>query len=289
MNQLIVKNPSKKSTKKNKTNSQESGNNNFNDMNKKKNKDAQNGNNIFAYFSNDNKKVFDKIKINFKSDKNYKYAKSPSDINLLANNNNIKDTNNDNNQVQNNKGSNNIEFNEAALFSNRINFRNSSKIQNKFGKTTNNINTNINANNPENKNIMSYDKNISNNNGNIINLNSQNNNLSKHFNVNKNKKKDKKKSLNIFSNYMKQKNIYNIFNNAYSKNQPHQRNYKSALKYQLTELKTDNKAINNNFFTSNKISVSRNKKSSYNKDYNSITNTNFITKNRNNNNIIKEY
>ena len=289
MNQLIVKNPSKKSTKKNKTNSQESGNNNFNDMNKKKSKDAQNGNNIFVYFSNDNKKVFDKIKINFKSNKNYKYAKSPSDINLLANNNNIKDTNNDNNQVQNNKGNNNIEFNEAALFSNRINFRNSSKSQNKYGKTTNNINTNINSNNPENKNIISYDKNISNNNGNIINLNSQNNNLSKHFNANQNKKKDKKKNLNIFSNYMKQKNIYNIFNNAYSKNQPHQRNYKSALKYQLTELKTENKAINNNFFTSNKISVSRNKKSSYNKDYNSITNTNFITKNRNNNNIIKEY
>ena len=293
MNQLIVKNPSKKSTKKNKTNSQESGNNNFNDINKKKNKDAQNGNNIFAYFSNDNKKVFDKIKINFKSNKNCKYAKSPSDINLLENNNNIKDNNNDNNdnndnnQMKNNKVNNNIEFNEAALFSNRINYRNSSKSQNKFGKTTNNIQTNINANNPENKNIISCDKNISNNNGFIIN---QNNNLSKHFNINnQNKKKDKKKSLNIFSNYMKQKNIYNIFNNAYSKNQPHQRNYKSALKYQLTELKTENKAINNNFFTSNKISVSRNKKSSYNKDYNSVTNTNFITKNRNNNNIIKEY
>ena len=284
MNQLIVKNPSKKSTKKNKTNSQESGNNNFNDINKKKNKDAQNGNNIFVYFSNDNKKVFDKIKINFKSNKNYKYAKSPSDINLLANNN-IKDNNNDNNQNQNNKANNNIELNEAALFSNRINFRNSSKSQNKFGKTTNNIN----ANNLENKNIISYDKNISNNTGYIINLNNPNNNLSKHFNANQNKKKDKKKSLNIFSNYMKQKNIYNIFNNAYSKNQPHQRNYKSALKYQLTELKTENKAINNNFFTSNKISVSRNKKSSYNKDYNSVTNTNFITKNRNNNNIIKEY
>ena len=289
MNQLIAKNPSKKSTKKNKTNSQESGNN-FNDINKKKNKDAQNANNIFAYFSNDNKKVFDKIKINFKSSKNYKYAKSPSDINLLANNNNIKDANNDNNQAQNNKANNNIEFNEAALFSNRINYRNSSKSQNKFGKTTNNINTNMNSNNPENKNIVSYDKNISNNNnGYIINLNNQNNNLSKHFNANQNKKKDKKKNSNIFSNYMKQKNIYNIFNNVYSKNQPHQRNYKSALKYQLTELKTDNKAINNNFFTSNKISVSRNKKSSYNKDYNSVTNTNFITKNKNNNNIIKEY
>jgi hypothetical protein len=289
MNQLIIKNPSKKSTKKNKTNSQESGNNNFNDMNKKRNKDVQNGNNIFTYFSNENKKVFDKIKINFKSSKNYKYAKSPSDINLLSNNNNNNDTKNDNNQEQYNKVNNNFEFNEADLFSNRINYRNSSKSQNKFGKTTNNIHTNINANNPENKNIISYDKNISNNNGYINKLNNQNNNLSKHFNANQNRKKDKKKSLNIFSNYIKQKNIYNIFNNVYSKNQPHQRNYKSALKYQLTELKTDNKGINNNFFTSNKISVSRNKKSSYNKDYNSVTNTNFITKNKNNNNIIKEY
>lgn len=88
--------------------------------------------------------------------------------------------------MKNNKVNNNIEFNEAALFSNRINYRNSSKSQNKFGKTTNNIQTNINTNNPENKNIISCDKNISNNNGFIIN---QNNNLSKHFNINNQNKK----------------------------------------------------------------------------------------------------
>ena len=79
--------------------------------------------------------------------------------------------------------------------------------------------------------------------------------------------------------------MYNLFNNDYSKNQPHQRNFKSALKYQLTEFRTDNRAVTNNFFIPKKKAVSRNKKASYNKEYN----TNFLPKGKYNNNIIKEY
>ena len=303
-------NPSKNNVKKNNANSQDSVNNNIYEMNNIINKDGQNMNEIYTHFSNDNKNVFDKIKTTFNSNDNYKYAKSPSDINLLSINNNIKDNNNntndnnDNIQAQNYKPNNNIanEFNEALLFNNRIKFRNSNKSQNQNKiecKTTNYMNDkmNINLNNNEiynnsvNKNLISYDHNMSNNTGYIININNPNSNLHNNFNINQNKKSDKKKNLNIFANYVKQKNMYNIFNNDYSKNQTHQRNYKSALKYQLTELKTENKVINNDFFISKKISVSRNKKSSYNKDFNSVTNTNtnFISKNKNSNNIIKEY
>ena len=308
VNQL---NPSKYNIKKNKANSQESVNNNIYEMNNMMNKDGQNINEIYSHFSDDNKNVFNKIKTTFISNKNYKYAKSPSDINLLSTNNNIKNNNNNENDNDNNENaqtqnykSNNInianEFNEALLFNNRIKFRNSNKNQNKIEcKTANYVNDkiNINLNNNEmynnsvNKNLISYDHNMSNNNGYIININNPNSNQHNNFNMNQTKKSDKKKNLNIFANYIKQKNIYNIFNNDYPKNQSHQRNYKSALKYQLTELKTENKVVNNDFFISKKISVSRNKKSSYNKDFNSVTNTNtnFMSKNKNSNTIIKEY
>ena len=148
-------------------------------------------------------------------------------------------------------------------------------------RTLNNLPDKINTknyeifNNPTNNNIVLYD-NISNN----VIMNHKNN-----MSVNsQNKKNEKKKNLNIFTNYIKQKNIYNIFNNDYSRNQTHQRNFKSALKYQLTEFKTENKVATNNFCLPKKKIVSRNKKSSYNKEYN----TNFISKNKNNN-IIKEY
>ena len=306
VNQL---NPSKYIVKKNKANSQESVNNNFYEMNNLMNKDGQNMNEIYSHFSDDNKNVFNKIKTTFNSNENYKYAKSPSDINLLSINNNIKDNNNNDNneniQTQNYKPNNNNivnEFNEALLFNNRIKFRNSNKIQNQNKiecKTANymtdkinlNLNNNDMYNNSVNKNLISCDHNMSNNNGCIININNPNSNQHNNFNINQNKKSEKKKNLNIFANYIKQKNIYNIFNNDYPKNQTHQRNYKSALKYQLTELKTENKVINNDFFISKKINVSRNKKSSYNKDFNSVTNTNtnFMSKNKNSNNIIKEY
>jgi hypothetical protein len=277
-------------------------------MNNMMNKDGQNMNEIYSQFSDN---VFNKIKTTFNSNENYKYAKSPSDINLLSINNKIKDNNNNDNnnneniQTQNINQNNNFanELNEALLFNNRIKFRNSNKNQNQNKiecKTANYANDkiNINFNNNEvynnsiNKNLISYDHNMSNNNGYIININNPNSNQHNNFNINQNKKSDKKKNLNIFTNYIKQKNIYNIFNNDYPKNQAHQRNYKSALKYQLTELKTENKVIiNNDFFLSKKISVSRNKKSSYNKDFNSVTNTNinFMSKNKNSNNIIKEY
>ena len=304
VNQL---NPSKYNIKKKKANSQESVNNNIYEMNNMMNKDGQNMNEIYSQFSDN---VFNKIKTTFNSNENYKYAKSPSDINLLSMNNKIKDNNNNDNnnneniQTQNINQNNNFanELNEALLFNNRIKFRNSNKNQNQNKiecKTANYANDkiNINFNNNEvynnsiNKNLISYDHNMSNNNGYIININNPNSNQNNNFNINQNKKSDKKKNLNIFTNYIKQKNIYNIFNNDYPKNQAHQRNYKSALKYQLTELKTENKVINNDFFLSKKISVSRNKKSSYNKDFNSVTNTNinFMNKNKNSNNIIKEY
>ena len=323
-NQLIIKNSSRNKIKKNKTNSPKSTNNlNFYVINNIINKDnikpggiyipekemqtkiininkISNGNEIHTNLSktqekidevtNDKKKMFDKIKINFKTNRDYKYAKSPSDINLITktSNNNI---NNSNNQIQFYKTSNNNDFNEAVLFSNRIKFKNSSiKNNNKnitynnnlFMRTSNNLPDKINIknyeifNNPTNNNILLYDNNISNN----AMMNHKNN-----MSVNsQNKKIEKKKNLNIFTNYIKQKNIYNIFNNDYSKNQTHQRNFKSALKYQLTEFKTENKVVTNNFCLPKKKVVSRNKKSSYNKEYN----TNFISKNKNNN-IIKEY
>ena len=325
MNQLIIKNSSKNNIKKNKTNSPKSTNNlNFyvinNIINKDKayiterdiqnthinlnlNKDA-NGNDIIPLFPktheklnstvNEKKKVFDKIRINFKSSRDYKYAKSPSDINLISKNFYSRHKNNSNNQLNYYKTSNNNDFNEAALFRNRIKFKNSSKNSknknqtynnsNLIIRTSNNINNYDKYNNGINKNIILYDNNI-NNNGYISNINKKNNLSVNQYNS-QNKKNDKnKKNINIFSNYINQKNIYNIFNNDYSKNQTHQRNFKSALKFQLTEFKTENRVINNNIFISKKKTVSRNKKSSYNKEYN---NTNFMSKNKNNN-IIKEY
>jgi 5'-AMP-activated protein kinase catalytic alpha subunit len=331
MNQLIIKNSSKNKIKKNKTNSPKSTNNlNFYVINNIINKD--NGKNGGIYITekdvqnrniganinrntnpngnpygngtdipasqeqldeiiSEKKKVFDKIKVNFNTNRDYKYAKSPSDINLITKNSN-NNSNNSNNQIQLYKTSNNNEFNEAVLFSNRIKFKNSSIKNNKnsttyynnnlFMRTSNNIPDKINIkkydifSNPINKNILLYDNNISNN----IIINQKNN-----MSINsQNKKNDKKKNLNIFSNYINQKNIYNIFNNDYSKNQTHQRNFKSALKYQLTEFKTENRVIANNFCLPKKKVVSRNKKSSYNKEYN----TNYVSKNKNNN-IIKEY
>ena len=323
-NQLIIKNSSKNQIKKNKTNSPKSMNSlNFyfinNIISKDNGKNAgiymaekdiqnkdiniaaninknsnsnQNGNNILVpkdkidEIINEKKKVFDKIKINFDTNRDYKYVKSPSDINLITKNSN-NNSNNSNNQILLYKTSNNNNnFNEAALFGNRIKMKNSSIKNNKnttaynnnlFMRTSNNIPDKINIkdifNNPISKNILLYDNNNSNN----IILN-QKNNLS----VNGQNKKNEKK--NIFSNYINQKNIYNIFNNDYSKNQTHQRNFKSALKYQLTEFKTENRVVANKFYLPKKKVISRNKKSSYNKEYN----TNFISKNKNNN-IIKEY
>ena len=311
---LEIKNPSKNKVKKNKTNSPKSTNNlNFYVINNIINKDNiknvdSNGNEIISFISktherinstiNDKKKVFDKIKINFKSDKDYKYIKSPSDINLISKNsnnqNNNSNSNNNNNQLC--KTNNNNDFNEGILFSNRIKF-------NKNKKNTN-INTNTNVYNSSNL-FMRTSNNMQNkiiiNNNDLLDNNIKNNNLLLYENNNKdsisvnqyinnnnsqNKKINKKKNLNIFTNYIKQKNIYNLFNNDYSKNQhqTHQRNFKSALKYQLTEFKTDNQVVTNNFFLPKKKTVSRNKKSSYNKEYN----TNFLSKNKNNN-IIKEY
>ena len=317
INKLVIKNTSKNKIKKNKNSPKSTNNLNFyvinNIINKgnikngdvfitgketQNNKDS-NGNEIFSFLSktherinstiNDKKKVFDKIKINFKSDKDYKYTKSPSDINLVSKNSNNKiDTNNNNeNQLYREKNIN--ELNEGILFSNRIKFKNSNKNNsntynnsNLFMRTSNNIKNNYD--NQINNNIILYDNNISNNNAIISNINKQKNNLSVNQYNNQNKKNDKKKNLNIFTNYIKQKNIYNLFNNDYSKNQPHQRNFNSALKYQLTEFKADNKILKNNFCLPKKKTVSRNKKSSYYKEYN----TKFLSQNKNNN-IIKEY
>ena len=330
-NQLIIKNSSKNNMKKNKTNSPKSTNNlNFyviNNIINKDNKngiyindkDIQNGNinreqnakDIFSFLPkthekfnsslNDKKKVFDKIKINFKSSKDYKYARSPSDINLISKKYNSRQNNNSKNQLKYYKTSNNNDFNEAVLFSNRIKFKNSNKNNNTYNnsnliiKALNNMNDKINVKNYDiystgvTNNILLYDNNMSNN-GYISNLNQKNNlSVNQHNNYNsQNKKNDKKKNSNIFSNYIKQKNIYNLFNNDYSKNQTHQRNFKSALKYQLTEFKTENRVINNNIFLPKKKNVSRNKKSSYGKEYNNTSNTNFMSKNKNNN-FIKEY
>ena len=329
INQLEIKN----NVKKNKTNSPKSTNNlNFYVINNIINKDNiknggffladkemanekdSNGNDIISFISktherinsniNDKNKVFDKIKINFKSDKDYKYIKSPSDINLISKNadNQINDNKN-NNDYQLYKKDNN-EFNEGILFSNRIKFKNSSKNKNNtntnvynssniFMRISNNMKDKINLNNNDlldnhikNNNLLLYNNNLSNN-AVISKINNNKDNISvnqySHYNS-QNKKINKKKNLNIFTNYVNQKNIYNLFNNDQPKNQPHQRNFKSALKYQLTEFKTDNRVITNNFFLPKKKTVSRNKKSSYNKEYN----TNFLSKNKNNN-VIKEY
>ena len=319
INKLVIKNTSKNKIKKNKNNSPKSTNNlNFyvinNIINKDNNKNGDvfdtdkeiqnnkdsNGNEMFSFLSktherinstiNDKKKVFDKIKINFKSNKDYKYTKSPSDINLVSKNSDNKINNNNNNENLLYKKKNNNELNEGILFSNRIKFKNSSNINsntynnsNLFMRTSNNIKNNYDNNNQINNNIILYDNNISNN---IIisNINKQKNNLSINQSNNHNKKNDKKKNLNIFTNYIKQKNICDLFNNDYSKNQPLQRNFKSALKYQLTEFKVDNKILTNNFCLPKKKTVSRNKKSSYYKEYN----TKFLSQNKNNN-IIKEY
>ena len=321
VNQIVINNSSKNKMKKNKVNSPKSTNNlNFYVINNIINKDNiknggmfitdkevqngkdSNGNEILSLLSktherinsniNDKKKAFDKIKKNFNNDRDYKYAKSPSDINLISKtSNNNFDNSNSNNQNALYKTSNNNEFNEDVLLFNRIKLKNNSNMANHnynnsntynnsnlFMRTSNNIKdkisiNNFDINNPINNNIFLYNNNISNNN--------QKNNIS----VNQyNNYNNKKKNINIFTNYVKQKNTYNLFNNDYSKNQPHQRNLKSALKYQLTEFKTENQAITNNLFLPKKKTVSRNKKSSYNKEYN----TNFLSKNKNNN-IIKEY
>ena len=322
-NKLMLKNSSKNKIKKNKTNSPKSTNNlNFyvinNIINKDNlNKDMQNNkeinsnsNEIFSFLSKtherinstiNDKKVFDKIKFNFKTDKDYKYSKSPSDINLMSKNSdnkiNTSNNNNNNNNEKMCKISNN-EFNEGILFSNRIKFKNSSNNNsnnynnsNLFTKTSNNIKDKININNDRkynniNNNILLYDSNITNINKqkNNISLN-QHNNYNYNYNIKK-KKNENKNNLNIFTNYIKQKNIYNLFNNDYSKGKPHQRNFKSALKYQLTEFKQENTgaAAINNFCLPKKKTVSRNKKPSYNKEYN----TKFLSQNKNNK-IIKEY
>ena len=326
---LIIKNTSKNKIKKNKTHSPKSTNNlNFyvinNIINKDNiNKEMQNNkesntntNEIFSFLSKtherinstiNDKKVFDKIKINFKMDKDYKYSKSPSDINLMSKNSDNKKQSNDNNNINEiaDKANNN-ELNECVLFNKRIKFQNSSNINNNsniynnsnlFMRTSNNIKDKITINNYSkynniNNNILLHDNNISNN-AIISNKNQKKNSISvnQHNNYNYNynnqsKKNENKNNLNIFTNYINKKNIYNLFNNDYSKNKQHQRNFKSALKYQLTEFKPENRgaAAINNFCLPKKKTISRNKKSSYNKEYN----TKFLSQNKNNN-IIIEY
>ena len=328
-NKLIIKNTSKNKNKikKNKTNSPKSTNNlNFyvinNIINKDNiNKEIQNNkesntntNEIFSLLSKtherinstiNDKKVFDKIKINFKTGKDYKYTKSPSDINLMSKNSDNKKNTNDNNNINEIVDkTNNNELNEGVLFNNRIKSKNASNINNNsniynnsnlFMRTSNNIKDKIIINNYAkynniNNNIILHDNNTSNNviisnknqKKNSISVNQQNN-----YNYNnQSKKNENKNNLNIFTNYINQKNIYNLFNNDYSKNKQHQRNFKSALKYQLTEFKPENRgaAAINNFCLPKKKTISRNKKSSHNKEYN----TKFLSQNKNNN-IIKEY
>ena len=328
INKLVIKNTTKNKIKKNKTNSPKSTNNlNFyviNNIISKDNvrntgafipdKEYQNNKEILSFFSkthertnstiNDKKKVFEKIKTNFKAEKEYKYGKSPSDINLTSKNSNDKINASNINENQLFKTNNNNDLNEGILFSNRIKFKNNNinnsnnnntyNNSNLFMRTSNNIKDKINSNicdrfnNPINNNYNNilYD-NIIGNNANLSNLNKQKNNISVNQPSNYNsqiKNNDKNKNMNIFSNYIKQKKIYNLFNNDYSKNRPHQRNFKSALKYQLTEFKTDNRVVTNNLCLPKKKIVSRNKKSPYNKEYN----TKFLSQNKNNN-IIKEY
>ena len=100
--------------------------------------------------------VFNKIKINFKTNRDYKYARSPSDINLITKNSN-NNINNSNNQIQFYKTSNNNDFNEAVLFSNRIKFKNSSiKNNNKNITYNNNLFMRTSNNLPDKINIKNY-------------------------------------------------------------------------------------------------------------------------------------
>jgi len=296
INHIFVKNISK-NLKRNKTNSHESKNNNLNKMNTMVNKDGQNKNEILRINTlGNNKNSFNKIKITSKSNKNYKYEKLHTENNILSTNGVTKDNNNKNDNDYNyNKNyqltNNNNKFNEINLFKNKINFRNSNKIHNKY-RTKNNINEKKNSNTYINKNLISLDNNVTNI-GYTINLNIQNNNIfnnqDNNYNIKPNKKNNKKKRLNIIPNYNKPTNIYNTFNNNISKNKSHLRNYKTALKNLFTDLKMVNKLNNNDFLMPKIINISRNKKSSFCKDNNSATITNFTNKNKsiNNKNIKK--
>ena len=259
------------------------------------NKDGQTKNEILRIIAFDNNKnTYNKIKITSKSNKNYKNVKLPIETNLLSVNGVIKDYNNKN-DIDNKKpnyqlNNNNNKFNEIALFNNKIKFRNTNKNQNKY-RTKNNINDK-NSNTYINKNLLSLDNNL-NNFGYTINLNIQNNNIfnnqDNNFSIRQTKKNSKKKKLNIIPNHNKPTNIYNTFNNNNSRNKSHLRNYKTALKHLFTDLKLTNKMNNNDFLMPKIISVSRNKKSSFSKDNNSATITNFPNKNKSiiNNNYIR--
>ena len=296
-NLIIVKNTSN-NLKRNKTNSQESKNIHLNKMNTIMNKDGQNKNEILKIITLDNNKnSFNKIKITSKSNKNYKYAKLPTENNLVSTNgvtkasNNKNDNDIGNNKKQNYQLNNNNKFNEITLFQNKINFRNTNKNQNKF-RNKNNITEKKNSNTFINKNLISLDNNVTNI-GYTINLNIQNNNIynnqDNNFSIKQTKKNSKKKRLNLIPNQSKPINIYNKYNNNNSRNKSHLRNYKTALKHLFTEFKMVNKVNNNDFFMPKIINISRNKKSSFSKDNNSATITNFTNKNKNinNNKIIR--
>ena len=292
INQIFVKNTSN-SLKKNKTNSFESKVKNLNKMNTLVNKDGQNKNEILRMITFDNNKnTFNKIKITSKSNKNYKFSNLPTETNLLSTNGVIKDNNkndNDNKKQNYQLNNNNNKFNEIVLFNNKIKFRNANRNLSKY-RTKNNINDK-NSNTYINKNLLSLDNNITNF-GYTINLNIQNNNIfnnqDNNFNIKQTKKNNKKKKLNIIPNHNKPTNIYNAFNNVNSRNKSHLRNYKTALKHLFTDLRLINKINNNDFLMPKIINISRNKKSSFSKDNNSATISNFPNKNKsitNNNNI----
>ena len=292
INQIFVKNTSN-SLKKNKTNSFESKVKNLKKMNTLVNKDGQNKNEILRMITFDNNKnTFNKIKITSKSNKNYKFSNLPTETNLLSTNGVIKDNNkndNDNKKQNYQLNNNNNKFNEIVLFNNKIKFRNANRNLSKY-RTKNNINDK-NSNTYINKNLLSLDNNITNF-GYTINLNIQNNNIfnnqDNNFNIKQTKKNNKKKKLNIIPNHNKPANIYNAFNNINSRNKSHLRNYKTALKHLFTDLRFVNKINNNDFLMPKIINISRNKKSSFSKDNNSATISNFPNKNKsitNNNNI----
>ena len=238
------------------------------------------------------------IKVNLKSSKSeLKYSNSPTKNSEID-----KDININKEEPKNERKKFEIE-----IFSNKI--KNINKCKQRKSPSPFSL-IHIQDNNIEGLNIVKFNNNYFNNilgqstnekGHNIINLSSSQNRNDNHkisnYKINNNFNKNKlckerikkmiinhKKGKSLYSNCLEQNNIFNYFkgnNNKKKRKNNHQRNISSVLKYQLSDFRTENKALNLNSNTVGNIELSSSKNKKVNINNDKINNQKDTSSNKN--------
>ena len=241
------------------------------------------------------------IKVNLKSSKSeLKYSNSPTKNSELDKDININ--------INKEEPKNEQKKFEIEIFSNKI--KNINKCKQRKSPSPFSL-IHIQDNNTEGLNIIKFNNNYFSNilgqstnekRHYIINLSSSQNRSDNHkisnYKINNNYNKNKlykerikkmiinhKKGKSLYSNCLEQNNIFNYFkgnNNKKKRKNNHQRNISSVLKYQLSDFRSENKALilNSNTVGNNELSSSKNKKINNNNDKNNNQKEASSTKNK---------